>query len=188
MEKIELISGFLNTEISDKIFKYLEENIEWHDTLLSENDEPVKIKRKMAYVFHEVVDYKYANLKFKGTVWNNTLSEIKTLIYESTGFEFNSVLLNYYKNGKDEIKWHSDKEKQLGDIEKSVIATINLGATRKFWYLNKSDGTKDYYSVANGDLLMMNPGFQNEYLHAILPEKEIKGPRISLTFRKVIHD
>jgi len=188
MEKIELFENFDIGVDPNTCFDILSKNIKWHETLLSVNNEPVKIKRKMAYVYDRVVTYYYSTLHFEGELWIPVLETIRDKVNGFTGIEFNSVLLNYYKNGKDEIKWHSDKEENLGDISESVIATVNLGATRKFWYLNKATGDKDFYSVANGGLLMMNAGFQNEYLHAILPEKQIKDPRISLTFRKVTHD
>ncbi len=40
--------------------------------------------------------------------------------------------------------------------------------------------------MENGDLLIMLDNCQENWLHAILKEKEIKDPRISLTFRNVI--
>lgn len=93
------------------------------------------------------------------------------------------MLLNLYENGKDEIRWHSDKEDQLGD--EPVIACVNLGATRKFHFLEKETGNKKFYNVANGDLLIMGDQCQKKFLHAILKEKDVTEPRISLTYRKV---
>ena len=88
------------------------------------------------------------------------------------------------KDGKDEIKWHSDSEPQLG--ENPIIATVNLGATRTFRFVNKETGEKIAIPLDHGDLLMMHENCQKNYKHAILPEKSVKEPRISLTFRKVI--
>ncbi len=96
--------------------------------------------------------------------------------------KFNSVLLNLYANGKDEIKWHSDKEESLG--ENPVIACLNIGAKRKFWFRKKETGSdKFFYEVENGDLLIMGENCQKNYLHAILKEPDVKESRISLTYR-----
>ena len=140
----------------------------------------------MAYLYDEEKYYYYANLYFKGSIWDEKTKELLYKVNNYCNHEFNSVLLNMYKDGKDTIQWHSDKEKELGNF--AIIASINLGASRKFWFLNKETGEKDFVICKNGDLLIMNVGFQENFLHAMLPEKEIKDSRISLTFRKVNYD
>jgi alkylated DNA repair dioxygenase AlkB len=37
-------------------------------------------------------------------------------------YNFNSVIANYYRNGKDTVPWHSDDEPMLGKV-------INLNST-----------------------------------------------------------
>jgi len=94
------------------------------------------------------------------------------------------VLLNLYEDGKDEIGWHFDKEKQLGP--EPLIVCLNLGAGRKFSFKNKVDKTliKEYW-VQAGDLLVMGRECQKNWFHAILKDLSITQPRISLTFRWV---
>jgi len=59
-----------------------------------------------------------------------------------------------------------------------------LGATRKFWLQEKKEnGQRWNIPLANGDLLFMEKNCQKNLLHAILKEKDVKDPRISLTFR-----
>ena len=43
---------------------------------------------------------------------------------------FNSVLINYYRNGNDRVGLHSDDEKELGPLPS--IASVSLGADRLF--------------------------------------------------------
>lgn len=179
------ISGFMSIEKSDELFKILLNDPKWHNELRTIDGSVKKIKRKMAYVYDRVVDYKYGNFILPGDVWTDTLSSVKYLIEAASYGKFNSVLLNLYEDGKDEIKWHSDKEEQLGP--NPVIASLNLGATRNFHMLKKETGEKIKIPLSNGDLLVMGKDCQQNWLHAILPEKEIKEPRISLTFRWV-HD
>lgn len=184
MNDISLYKGFLqdHKQYYDKIL----EGITWHSELQTDKGDLIKINRKMAYVFEQPIVYKYANLSLQGQIWTNTLLVIREKIEEPAvtfGAKFNSCLLNLYETGKDEIRWHSDKEPQLG--ENPVIACVNLGHARTFWFLKKSTGEKIPYLVEGGDLLVMGPNCQKNYLHAILKEKETTGPRISLTYRWV---
>ena len=183
MEDIKVVKRFLSEGVSKFLFEYLEENIKWHDTLkIIESDETRKIKRKMAYCSEEPVMYQYANLEFMGEYWHYPLEIINQLLAYEGNFIFNSVLLNMYADGKDEINWHSDKEPSLGD--NPIIACVNLGATRKFWFRKKEPNSeKFFHELSDGDLLIMGQDCQANYLHAILKESEIKEPRISLTYR-----
>ena len=170
-------------------------NVEWHNELKNDEGVPVKINRKMAYMYDEPVNYRYARLNLPGTTWNSTAEGIKSYLISNIPFlnkdeklfEFNSVLLNLYETGKDEIRWHSDKETQLG--EKPVIACINLGAGRKFSFMKKGKTPEEReiveFFVEHGDLLMMMEDCQENWLHAILKDKTVTEPRISLTFRLV---
>lgn len=179
---ISVIKNWLGSNESNELFKVLSESVTWYSDLYIINSlETKKIKRKMAYLSEEPAAYRYANFWFPGAIFNSQLIEMKKRIADEFGIMLNSVLLNYYNDGKDEIKWHSDKEDSLG--ENPIIVCVNLGATRKFWFLDKKSGEKFFHLVENGDLLIMGSNCQEKYLHAILKEKEVKEPRISLTFR-----
>ena len=183
MKDILLLRDFLSPEYSKEVFDYLSKNIFWKNILLTDDGKEKKIHRKMSYVYDKEVNYRYTNLNLPGELWNKKLLEIKDKIFNETGFDTNSVLLNLYENGKDEIRWHSDKESILG--ENPVIPTVNLGASRTFWFKNKESGETMNYILNNGDLLIMLEDCQKNWLHAILKEKEVTEPRISLTYRRV---
>lgn len=173
----------MDEAIATAAYKHIEKEILWHETLLdAETDQPRKIHRKMAYCSDEPEMYYYAKLKFQGQTWIPYLKKLADQLEDRIMKPFNSVLLNMYKDGKDTIGWHSDKEPTLGDHP--VIACVNLGATRKFWFREKeTDAPPFFHLVKHGDLLVMGPECQKKYLHAILKEPEVKEPRISLTFR-----
>jgi alkylated DNA repair dioxygenase AlkB len=64
-----------------------------------------------------------------------------------------------------------------------VIASISLGAGRKFQLRKKGKGTTIHsYWLEHGSLLLMQPGCQLEYIHQ-LPKSSISLPRINFTFR-----
>jgi alkylated DNA repair dioxygenase AlkB len=183
MNDITLCKNWLNSKQSNVLFYYLDWFVEWTGNRITESGQTIKIKRKMAYYNDDGSDYNYAGLQLKGQKWLALLKIVKKKIEEGLNISLNSVLLNLYEDGKSEIRWHSDKEPQLGD--NPIIPCINLGATRKFWFLEKGTSNKFYHEVGHGDLLVMGPNCQQKYLHAVLKEKEVTKSRISLTFRKV---
>ncbi len=184
MKDIELYPGYLCEENAEALFTEFLENANWQNELrVIGTDKKKKIHRKMAYCADTPVVYQYAGLELDGQGWISPLLDMAGSLEFVLGHKFNSCLLNLYNDGRDEIRWHSDKEDQLGPTP--TIACVNLGATRKFWFLEKATNTKTPWTVNNGDLLVMGPNCQQNYLHAILKEPEVKTPRMSLTFRWV---
>ena len=57
--------------------------------------------------------------------------------------EFNCVLVNLYRDGKDSNGWHADNEPELG--KNPAIASLSLGATRRFDL--KHNTTKEKISI-----------------------------------------
>ena len=62
--------------------------------------------------------------------WTPALQMIKDRIEDNTGFNFNSMLANLYRDGKDHLPWHSDDEAALGKFP--TIASLSFGDTRTF--------------------------------------------------------
>lgn len=183
---IDYIAGFMPAADATALFQALKDGTKWHSELKTVDGGSAKLKRQMAYIYDRPVDYKYANMILPGAVWTDDLTKAKELVEAGTNRKFNSVLLNLYEDGKDTIRWHADKETQIGP--NPVIVTLNLGATRIFHMLKKETGEKFQYPLTNGDVLVMKENCQQNWLHAILPEKGVKEPRISLTFRWVYDD
>lgn len=86
-------------------------------------------------------------------------------------YKLNSVLANYYRNGKDVVPWHSDDEPELG--KKPLIASLTFGTTRKFELRRKQSinaNTEDYknaetisFSLNSGSLLVMEGATQEDW-------------------------
>ena len=107
---------------------------------------------------------------------------------ELCGVEFNSALLNLYRNGQDSMGYHSDDEKELG--KNPVIASVSLGATRKFLLRHKHDVNfaKHDLQLSQGSLLVMKGATQHFYKHSVPKTKMPVGERINITFRHVLTD
>ena len=96
------------------------------------------------------------------------------------------MLINYYRNGKDRVAWHSDDEKELG--KNPVIASVSLGAERKFKLRHKKfkeNQLKHEVLLANGSLLVMSGTTQHHWMHEVPRTAKPIGPRINLTFRVI---
>jgi alkylated DNA repair dioxygenase AlkB len=105
--------------------------------------------------------------------------DIETL----TGERFNSVLLNYYRDGRDSVAWHADDEAELGT--EPTIASWSLGASRTFAVKPNAGGERWSAALGNGDLLVMSGRSQLDYKHSVPKTTKTIGPRVNLTFRFV---
>ena len=79
--------------------------------------------------------------------------------------------------------WHADNEKELK--KNSVIASVSLGAERKFSFKHKKNKEKIDLILGNGSLLVMKEQIQTHWMHQLPKSKKIKEPRINLTFRTI---
>lgn len=112
------------------------------------------------------------------------VSVLRDRLEREHGLVFNSCLANLYRDGSHRIGWHADDERCLG--EDPVIASVSFGSTRTFRVRhNLSRQTWDI-PLADGDLLIMGAGVQRAYKHAIHATKAAVGPRVNLTFRRVV--
>jgi len=130
-------------------------------------------------------DYSFSGTKFNPHPWLPELLEIKNRIEPRAHAKFNSVLLNYYRDGNDSVSWHSDNERELG--RDPIIASISLGQTRRFDLRKKDDHSRRYsIKLETGSLLLMKGDLQHYWEHQVPKSKAVMGPRLNLTFR-IIH-
>ncbi len=88
--------------------------------------------------------------------------------------------LNYYRDGRDSVAFHRDRElRHLGD---TIVAITTLGAQRPFLIRPRGGGRSRDLSPASGDLLVMGGRSQAEWEHGI-PKVAQRGPRVSVTWR-----
>lgn len=96
---------------------------------------------------------------------------------------YDSCWLNYYRDGRDSISPHSDKE-AYGPL--NIVSGLSLGATRTFTMRHKFTPNKSIkFEIRNGDFMMMGGDCQRLWTHGIEKEFHVKEPRVSLTFRQL---
>jgi len=131
--------------------------------------------------------YAYSGIKLDPLPWTPLLADLKTRVEDVADVTFNSVLLNYYRDHHDSVGFHSDDEPELG--ERPVIASLSLGAERKFVLKHKhlKHIAPVRLRLASGSLLLMKGDTQRCWRHGVPKESRACGPRINLTFRQIAH-
>ncbi len=157
------------------------------DTIMWENDQLViygkhiTTKRKVAWYGNSNYAYTYSNVTKHALDWTEELSELKVMVEKLTDTSFNACLLNLYHDGDEGVSWHSDDEKALGN--KPTIASLTLGAERKFSLKHKTNKKTISLTLENGSLFVMKGSTQSNWVHCLPKMKAITTPRVNLTFR-----
>ena len=131
-------------------------------------------------------DYTYSGITLTPLPWTDLLLEIKRTIETVTEASFNSVLLNYYRDNRDSMGFHSDDEPELG--LRPVIASLSLGEERTLILKHKLNKLAKpvRLKLASNSLLLMKGETQRYWTHGIAKESRKCGPRINLTFRRIV--
>lgn len=180
-----IYKGFaIDTEECKYYFHKLFHTIPW------KNDEAIifgkhyKTSRKVAWFGDKEFEYTYSNITKRAHIWSEELLTLKSKVERLSETTFNSCLLNLYHNGSEGMSWHSDGEKTLK--ENGTIASLTLGAERKFSFKHKETKRTVDILLQNGSLLLMKGTTQKYWLHRLPPTKKVNSPRINLTFRTII--
>jgi alkylated DNA repair dioxygenase AlkB len=130
--------------------------------------------------------YTYSGIQLDALPWTPLLLDIKGRVESATAAQFNSVLLNYYRDHRDSMGFHSDDEPELGD--RPVIASLSLGEERTFILKHKRKKALSpiRLRLASGSLLLMRGETQRHWKHGINKERVPCGPRVNLTFRRIV--
>ena len=130
------------------------------------------------------VNYEYSGVVRVAHPMTPLLEQIRAELETFTGAAFNSVLVNLYRDGKDSVSWHSDNEAING--REPTIASVSLGATRRFDLRHKATKETVRADLEDGSLLVMSGLSQHCWVHQIAKTANAVGPRINLTFRRII--
>jgi alkylated DNA repair dioxygenase AlkB len=129
--------------------------------------------------------YRYSGTVFQPHPWPPALDALRDQLATLLGAPFNSVLANRYRDGRDAMGWHSDDEPELGPAP--VIASLSLGATRRFVLRHRADRTRRLaLALDHGSLLVMRGATQRHWQHALPRTARPVGERINLTFRAIL--
>ena len=174
-----------NRRESDKYLTDLLDEIPWQQDTLWIAGREIKVPRLQCWVGDHGSNYGYSGIRLEPKPWTDTVLTIKEHVESLTNEEFNSILLNYYRDGQDSVSWHADDEKELG--RHPIIASVSFGAHRKFQLRPKAKDDKRRFQIElrHGSILLMGDTLQNKWLHQLPKISSLEEPRVNLTFRKI---
>jgi len=173
----------ISDEQTKQLYDDLLNNINWENERIVMFGKEIITKRKVAFYSDSSIAYRYSSKTKIGLPWEDTLITLKNIVESITKESYNACLLNLYHNGEESMGWHSDNEKEI--VTNSSIASLSIGASRKFSFKHKA--TKETISIqlGNGSLLVMKGTIQSHWWHALTKSKKVTEPRINLTFRQM---
>ena len=170
-------------KLADHFYHQLLNTIDWKNDEARIFGKQYITKRKVAWYGDFGYSYTYSNSTKVALPWTQDLLELKKVVEDLSGFTYNSCLLNLYHSGDEAMAWHSDDEKSLS--KNSCIASLSLGAERKFSFKHKNSGQTVSLELEHGSLLLMKNETQTYWLHRLHKSTKIKQPRVNLTFRTI---
>lgn len=171
--------------LANRLLAQLIPAIPWQQDNLRIAGRIVPVPRLQCWMGDRHSHYGYSGIRLVPTPWQEPVISIKQRVEQLAGVAFNSVLLNYYRNGQDSVAWHADDEAELGNDP--VIASVSLGAVRPFQLKPKHPGTGPAYRMLlqHGSVIVMGKGLQINWLHQIPKVNNLTAPRLNLTFRQL---
>lgn len=203
------IEHFFSKKISDRSVEYFQENdaiewrsakwreinpeefskinftnIRWKQDSINMYGKSIPLPRITAWYGDSGKSYTYSGIRSEPNAWNKGLLYLKQEAERIACVEFNSVLLNWYRDGDDHLNWHADDEKELG--LNPVICSVNFGETRDFVLRRNSDvSQKITLPLSHGTLLVMRGELQHYWQHSVPKRKRVNDSRFNLTFRRI---
>ena len=183
--KIRYYESFFTPKEAATIFDQLLEETLWQQDPITVFGKTYPQPRLTALYAINTKPYSYSGISMKPKIMTPLLQKIKHKIASISEAEFTTVLLNLYRDGKDSNGWHADNEKELG--KNPIIASLSFGENR-FFHLKHRRNKEDRLKVLlkSGSLLLMEGNTQEHWLHQIAKTARPIGPRINLTFRKIM--
>ncbi len=128
--------------------------------------------------------YRYSGLTLAAKPWPDFLWRLKQQCETLAEAPFNSVLANQYRDGQDSMGYHQDNEPELG--RNPVIASISLGATRRFNLKHIHSKQTVSLMLTHGSLLVMAGELQHYWKHAVPKTQRSDQVRVNLTYRNIL--
>lgn len=184
-ELLDYHPGLFSETESERLLQLFISATPWQQKTVKMYDKEVVTPRLTAWYADEQT-YDYTSLRRSApNLWTPELLMIKSRVEPIAGVTFNSVLLNYYRDGNDSVAWHSDNETALGKYP--VIASVSFGQVRSFDIRNKKDHREKYaVRLESGSLMLMKGDLQTNWDHRIAKSTHKMKERINLTFRIVL--
>jgi len=183
---LEYLPGFLGPADADELLAALLAEVPWQRPVVQIFGRTFRSPRLAAWYGDTGAVYRYSGLVNEPLPWLPSLAVLRRQIEHRLGQTFNSVLLNFYRDGADSMGWHRDQEPELG--ENPTIVSISLGGIRRFvlQHSQQADMTRLELRLEHGSLLLMCGATQHFWWHCVPKTRKVVAPRVNLTFRRIV--
>jgi alkylated DNA repair dioxygenase AlkB len=181
---LELLDGAFAPRQADDLLARLRDELPWSQESLVIFGRRHAVPRLVSWHGDPGAHYRYSGVLHEPLPWTPALLAVRERVEALAGRRFNSVLANLYRDGRDGMGWHADDEPELGP--EPVIASVSLGATRRFRLRHRTSGETRALALEHGSLLVMSGALQRQWLHCVPKTARPVGPRINLTFREIL--
>ncbi len=113
------------------------------------------------------------------------LREISAVLSDRYGVGFDRIWVNLYRDGRDSVAWHGDRNRHTH--RNPLVATVSLGARRRFLLRPRGGRTAHTLRLGSGDLVVMGGACQHDWEHTVPKEVKAVGARMSVTLRHTAH-
>lgn len=177
-----LFNRFVSEHKANALYQQLL-SLTWQQPTLTIFNKQHRIPRMQYYMGDAKTGYRYSNQLFSPEPWHPSVDNLRNSLNQFFGTSFNAALLNFYRTGDDKMGWHADDEPELG--HEPVIASISLGANRKFKIRENESRKVTDVNLEHGSCLLMTGHSQKNYQHSLPVQKRVITGRINLTFRHI---
>lgn len=182
-EGCHYFENYLTLQAASDLLHRLWTELGWQQRTIRIFGREVMQPRLICWQSDPAVIYSYSGLKLEPAAWHPSLNDLRRQLHTDLGADFNSVLINAYRNGQDSMGWHADDEPELG--RNPLIASVSLGAARNFRWREKAAHKSAGVEIRHGSLLLLSGDFQQSFQHSVPKTRKETGLRINLTFRQI---
>jgi alkylated DNA repair dioxygenase AlkB len=171
---------FVPAEEAEAAFLALRDGVDWHTNRRVMYEREVDVPRLTAHFpLAKLAAGEAEGIDLKAV---SAISGLAHRVSEALGAPFNSIGLNFYRDGNDSVAPHNDR---LADLVKGEpIALVSLGSTRRMLIRAKKRGEPAVpIDLEAGSLLVMSWTSQLHYTHGVAKTKAAVGERISVALR-----
>jgi alkylated DNA repair dioxygenase AlkB len=172
------VPGFLAHACADRLFATLAAEVRWRAEEIALFGRRVTVPRLVSWCGDAGVNYRYSATDHPCDGWLPALEPVRARLAEELALTTQLALLNRYRDGRDCMGWHTDDERGQGPW----IASLSLGAERKFLLRERPDRPAARLALAHGSLLLMPAALR----HALPRTRRPVGERINVTFRQCV--
>lgn len=182
--RVRLWPAFFPADDADRFLRALWSNVSWAQHHVRIAGRRIPSPRLSAWYGDPGARYAYSGESYDPLPWEPELRAIRDRVSSALGVDFNSVLLNAYRDGEDSMGLHADDEPELG--RKPVIASVSLGAVRRFRLRSRNSGVEPVaFDLPHGSLLVMDGETQSNWRHGVPKTRRSVGLRLNLTLRRI---